>query len=109
MSSIDHPDDVTKKLDGKSEQIDAKATLNKRLIWQHLAQKKIKKIIKSKLKINSKKIKIGFYAVGTNSAILFAALIATCGSCVSTITLSNGSVPDARIRTLPIFARSLST
>lgn len=55
MSSIDHPDDVTKKLDGKSEQIDAKATLNKRLIWQYLAQKKIKKIIKSKLKINSKK------------------------------------------------------
>lgn len=54
MSSINHSDDASKQSHSKSEQEDAKAQINKRLILQHLAQKKIKKI-KAKLNINQAK------------------------------------------------------
>ena len=52
MSTKHHLDEKSKQADKTLSQDESKSLLKKRLIWQHLTQKKIKKAIKSKLKIN---------------------------------------------------------
>jgi hypothetical protein len=52
MSTKHHPDEKSKQADKTFSQDETKSLLKKRLIWQHLTQKKIKKAIKSKFKIN---------------------------------------------------------
>jgi len=52
MSTKHHPDEKSKQTDKTFSQDETKSLLKKRLIWQHLTQKKIKKAIKSKFKIN---------------------------------------------------------
>lgn len=48
QKNLDELSKNTKKVDGPEE---LKSTIKKRLIWQHLARKKIKKLIKARLKI----------------------------------------------------------
>ena len=52
MSTKHHLDKDSKQSDKALTPKENQLLLEKRLIWQHLAQKKIKKAIKSKLKIN---------------------------------------------------------
>ena len=54
MSTKPHLDENAKQADKTQTHEEAKSLLKQRLIWQHLTQKKIKKAIKSKLRINEK-------------------------------------------------------
>lgn len=47
--------DSAKAADVKQDSMSVNSVLKKTYIWQHLAQKKIKRTIKAKLKINSSK------------------------------------------------------
>jgi hypothetical protein len=53
MSTKHHLNKDFKQSDKALTPEETQLLLKKRLIWQHLAQKKIKKAIKSKLKINA--------------------------------------------------------
>ena len=54
MGTKHHLDENIQQTDKALTPEENKSLLKKRLIWQHLTQKKIKKAIKSKLKINEK-------------------------------------------------------
>lgn len=54
MSTKHHLDENAKQADTALTHEENQSILKKRLIWQHLTQKKIKKAIKSKLRINEK-------------------------------------------------------
>ena len=54
MGTKHHLDENVQQADKALTPEENKSLLKKRLIWQHLTQKKIKKAIKIKLKINEK-------------------------------------------------------